>query len=106
MIVLSRNQFTGPIPTVLGDPCKLARLLADDNHFTTIPASIGQLTSLTELRISHNSFSSEMRTELCNLQTLKHLEMSGCSMFGTLVGIGSLINLEILDLSNNQFTIS
>ncbi|TPX75329.1 hypothetical protein CcCBS67573_g03402 [Chytriomyces confervae] len=103
-IVLSRNRFTGPIPTVFGDPCKLRRLRADGNRFTAIPASIGQLTNLKELCISRNSFSSEIPSELWNLQTLKTLEMSGCSMFGTLAGIGSLINLEILDLSNNQFS--
>ncbi|TPX56513.1 hypothetical protein CcCBS67573_g09339 [Chytriomyces confervae] len=101
---ISRNCFTGPVPTVFGNSRKMALFHADHNHFSVIPASIGQLTNLVELSISGNRFSSEIPSELWNLGSLTFLEMSNCNMFGSLAGVGNLRNLEILDLANNRFS--
>ncbi|KAJ3228963.1 hypothetical protein HDU78_009349 [Chytriomyces hyalinus] len=103
-VYISRNQFTGPIPTVFGNPRKLTTLWADENRFTAIPSSISQLTNLGELVISGNTISSEIIPEFWELRALTILEMSGCSLFGTLAGVGALSNLEALDLSDNQFS--
>ncbi|KAI8825480.1 hypothetical protein BJ741DRAFT_631927 [Chytriomyces cf. hyalinus JEL632] len=101
-ICITCNRFMGPIPTVFRRPSKLTVLQVEYNHFSAIPPSIGQLTSLGELLISGNPISSEIPAEMWNLPAMRVLEMSGCHLFGSLAGIGALRNLWYLNVANNQ----
>ncbi|TPX50659.1 hypothetical protein CcCBS67573_g10079 [Chytriomyces confervae] len=103
-LCIAQNCFTGPVPTVFGDPRKLIYFYAEDNLFSVLPASIGQLTNLEELYISGNAFSWELPSEIWNLANLKFLLMSGCNLFGSLAGVAALRNLKGLDVSKNQFS--
>ncbi|KAJ3247077.1 hypothetical protein HDU78_005479 [Chytriomyces hyalinus] len=102
-LCIAQNCFTGPVPTVFGDPRALIYFYAADNLFNVLPASIGQLTNLDELLISGNDFSCELPSEIWNLTNLKFLIMSGCNLFGSLAGVAALRNLKGLDVSKNQF---
>ncbi|KAJ3393670.1 hypothetical protein HDU80_010668 [Chytriomyces hyalinus] len=103
-VFIGRNRFKGPLPTVFGDPRKLKGLCAEHNCFSVIPTSISQFTNLFNLSICGNPFSCEIPSELWNMESLQFLEMSGCSMFGSLAGVGNLHNLKTLDVWNNQFS--
>ncbi|TPX68129.1 hypothetical protein CcCBS67573_g07293 [Chytriomyces confervae] len=104
MLDISRNCFTGPVPTVFSKSRKLWSINADHNLFNMIPASISQLTSVRRLCISGNQFSCEIPPEIWNMTALMTLKMSGCNIFGSLGGLGGLRNLSILDVSNNQLS--
>ncbi|TPX74782.1 hypothetical protein CcCBS67573_g03938 [Chytriomyces confervae] len=101
-LCISYNKFTGPIPTIFGNPHKLKYLYARNNLFNSIPAAIGQFSSLEELSISENPISSKMPSEIWSLGTLHVLEMAFCNMFGSLAGVGALRNLRGLDMVNNR----
>ncbi|KAJ3257152.1 hypothetical protein HDU77_002802 [Chytriomyces hyalinus] len=104
MLNISRNCFTGPVPTVFSKSQKLQDVYADHNLFNVIPASISQLTSLRNLSISGNKFSCEIPPGIWNMTALIRLKMSGCNMFGSLAGVGGLHDLSTLDVSNNQLS--
>ncbi|KAJ3242639.1 hypothetical protein HDU78_001308, partial [Chytriomyces hyalinus] len=104
VIHITRNQFTGPIPTVFGNPHMLTEIFAGYNLFSVIPDSISELTSLMDLHISGNPISSEIPHEIWTLPALRVLEMSGCNMFGSLAGVGGLRNLKFLNVSNNKLS--
>ncbi|KAJ3257144.1 hypothetical protein HDU77_002794 [Chytriomyces hyalinus] len=101
---ISRNCFTGSVPTVFSQSRKLGSLIADHNLFNVIPASISQLTSLRNLSMSGNKFSCEIPPGIWNMTALMILKMSGCNIFGSLAGLGGLRNLSTLDVSNNQLS--
>ncbi|TPX74783.1 hypothetical protein CcCBS67573_g03939 [Chytriomyces confervae] len=103
-IFIGKNRFTGPIPTIFGDPHKLISLFAEDNFFSVIPSSVGRLTSLEFLKISGNPIASEIPSEIWNLAALRCLDMHSCQMLGSLAGMGALRNLVELDVSNNEFS--
>ncbi|KAJ3384567.1 hypothetical protein HDU80_000904 [Chytriomyces hyalinus] len=103
-LYISGNKFTGPIPTLLGNPHKLKYLRAKNNLFNSIPAAIGQFSSLEILSISENPISSKMPSEIWSLGTLQVLEMASCNMFGSLAGVGALRNLMHLDMYKNQLS--
>ncbi|KAJ3398096.1 hypothetical protein HDU80_009260, partial [Chytriomyces hyalinus] len=101
-LCISYNKFTGPIPTLFGNPHKLKKIRARNNLFKSIPAAIGQFSNLEVLCISKNRISSEIPSQIWNLRALESLEMASCKMFGSLAGVGALRNLKVLDVFNNQ----
>ncbi|KAJ3257151.1 Leucine-rich repeat-containing protein 2 [Chytriomyces hyalinus] len=104
IVNIGGNRFTGPLPTVFGNSKRLEYFLAGSNRFNVIPPSIDQLTRLHHLSICHNPFACEIPPEVLNLATVDELEMNDCKMFGSLAGIGNLVNIGVLNLSGNQFT--
>ncbi|KAJ3260234.1 hypothetical protein HDU77_001467 [Chytriomyces hyalinus] len=101
-LYISRNKFTGPIPTMFGNPHKLKYLCTKNNLFNYIPAAIGQFSSLEVLSVSENPISSKIPPQIWNLRALVSLEMTSCNMFGSLAGVSALRNLRGLDVVNNQ----
>ena len=77
--------------------------LHDNNLSGPIPASLGNLTQLIDLRLYDNQLSGPIPTELGNLSNLTELNLSTNQLSGSIPeSIGNLSNLERLDLSNNQ----
>ncbi|KAL3730174.1 hypothetical protein ACJRO7_027218 [Eucalyptus globulus] len=128
---LSNNSLTDRIPHSIGTLSNLEQLLLSGNMFTReIPSSIGNITSLGRLDLSSNIFQGYIPQSLSNCKQLIELDLSNNNLIGSvpaeIVGIsslsialslannnlsgslplqvGSLKNLEKLDLSYNRLT--
>ncbi|WCJ40251.1 receptor-like protein kinase 2 [Euphorbia peplus] len=70
-----------------------------------LPLSIGELTHLRILLLSHNQFSGEIPVSIGALQSLEILELQGNNFSGKIpVQISNLKSLSLLNLSFNSFT--
>jgi Leucine-rich repeat (LRR) protein len=71
----------------------------------TLPASIGDMTSLTSLQFGTNELSGNIPTEIGKLTNLVILSLYNNKLNGTIpTSIGDMINLQWLDLSYNNIT--
>ncbi|XP_050148383.1 probable leucine-rich repeat receptor-like protein kinase At5g63930 isoform X1 [Malus sylvestris] len=90
---LGSNQFSGPLPSKLGQCKGLGILLLGENNFTgTIPKNIGNLTQLTALYLGFNNLTGTIPNEIGNLQNLSTIPNE----------IGNLQNLETLTFGDNN----
>ncbi|GJR83808.1 leucine-rich repeat protein [Tanacetum coccineum] len=126
---LNSNQFSGPIPDVIGKLSLLTELylysnkleghipsslgnckelillnLADNRLSGTIPKQLLQLPSLTRfLTLAHNSLSGTIPPEIKDLK-MSYLDLSYNNLSGTITsGLGECISLTELYLSGNIF---
>ncbi|KAL2552645.1 LRR receptor-like serine/threonine-protein kinase RPK2 [Forsythia ovata] len=68
-----------------------------------LPPTIGNLTNLRVLSLSHNSFSGHIPPELGKLKSLQTLELQGCNFSGRIPDqIRFLSSLHLLNLSYNS----
>ncbi|KAA8548302.1 hypothetical protein F0562_004731 [Nyssa sinensis] len=71
----------------------------------TLPPSIGNLTELQTLSISHNVFTGEIPVEIGNIRSLEILELQGNNFSGRIPHqIRNLSSLHVLNLSYNSFS--
>ena len=104
------NLFTGRIegslPAELGNLTNLTNLNLSANSFTgDIPTQLGSLTSLTDLNLSFNRLTGTIPTQLGSLTSLIKLNLSFNRLTGTIpTQLGSLTSLTDLDLSYNHLT--
>ena len=96
---------------VLDSPSAGPSLVVDGlrlrNHslIGAIPASLGHLTGLRNLDLSHNWLTGEMPAELGNLMHAKRLDLSNNRLTGEIPAeLGNLMHAKRLDLSNNRLT--
>ncbi|RLM61209.1 putative LRR receptor-like serine/threonine-protein kinase [Panicum miliaceum] len=123
---ISLNNFTGELPSELGNLAKLEQisgfsgpfpltfsklknlkiLWASDNDFTgKIPDFIGSLTKLEVLRFQGNSFEGPIPESLSNLTKLTDLRIGDIvNGSSSLSFISNLTSLNVLDLSFNNIT--
>jgi Leucine-rich repeat (LRR) protein len=132
-LYLYHNLLTGDIPTEVGLLSMLEALFVYENSLVgAIPSEMGNLVDLVSLNLDSNSLSGLIPSELCGLTNLVTLALSDNSLSGTIPFVmnewpalqslnlstnrltgsidafrylnGSLRQLLVLDISNNQFS--
>jgi serine/threonine protein kinase len=103
---LSLNQLTGTIPASLGNLTYLTELWLDTNQLTgTIPASLGKLKYLMKLSLYTNQLTGIIPASLGNLKELTGLWLHDNQLTGNIpASLGNLKNLTGLWLHDNQLT--
>ena len=103
---LGDNKLNGTLPAELGNLSSLTSLNLRYNPLSgRIPAELGNLGNLRALRLYGTDLSGEIPRELANLTNLERLWIFSNELSGTIpVWLEELTNLKILDLDDNNFT--
>lgn len=97
------NNLRGSIPAELGDLTALEDLRLSNNFLTgAIPSALGKLTELEVLRLSNNALSGPVPSELSDLANLEELRLHRNRLTGDLPpDIRHLANLRRLRIEDN-----
>ena len=103
---LPSNNLTGTLPAEIGDLTSLEFLDLVNNALSgAIPAEIWNLTNLEDLVLNANALSGAIPAEIRNLTSLRRLAFSGNQLSGAIPAeIGNLTRLEHLDLGANSLS--
>ena len=106
---LSSNSVYGALPAELGDLTKLRELrLADNPLRGPIPAELGDLSNLRVLNLGsqgRGSLNGPIPAALGNLTNLESLDLSSNELTGPIPAwLGDLTNLRALNLWSNELT--
>ncbi|PAN11859.1 hypothetical protein PAHAL_2G222800 [Panicum hallii] len=104
---LTGNFLFGSIPASLGNVSSLNYiLLAENNLEGSIPEALGHILNLTVLDLGYNRFSGNVPAMIYNISSLRYLRLSTNRLEGQiLLNTGhSLPNLESLILSSNALS--
>ncbi|XP_022720377.1 probable LRR receptor-like serine/threonine-protein kinase At3g47570 isoform X2 [Durio zibethinus] len=103
---LSLNDFTGHIPSSIGECSNLQNLSLSVNRFNgTIPRSIGNLTSLKRLSLRENDLTGEIPWEIGNLYSLEILAVQHMRLTGPIPpSIFNISSLVEISLNNNSLS--
>ncbi|GMJ04876.1 hypothetical protein like AT3G47570 [Hibiscus trionum] len=107
VLSLSSNYFIGNIPVNLGNLTILNHLdLSSNNLEGHIPSSICNCTSLEAINFSENNFEGALPSDFgLFLPNLLELQLRGNELQGTIPSsISNASKLTLLDLSDNSFT--
>ena len=100
----TENTWFG-VTTDAGNTAVLQLQLISNNLVGTLPASLGNLSNLTDLSLHSNQLTGSIPPELGNLSNLQYLGISSNQLTGSIPPeLGNLSNLIILQLSINQLT--
>jgi hypothetical protein len=99
-------NLSGSIPASLGNLSSLTYLNLMQNQLTgNIPSSIGNLTKLLELHLSSNQLSGSIPPSLGNLTNLTWIHLTGNQLSGFIPStLGNLNNLQRLEIGYNQLS--
>ena len=100
---LSRNRFGGGISGLKNTSFSSTKMLNLSHNRFTNWVHLSGFPNLKILDLSHNKLGT-LPTGFKNLTKLQHLNLSNCSIRGSIKPISSLHSLLYLDLSNNNFT--
>eukprot|EP01033_Poteriospumella_lacustris_P013398 gene13398-9594_t len=97
------NQFSGTIPSSIGNISSLVYLYLGSNLFDgSIPSTIGQLSAIEILSIDRCRLTGSLPPVLQNMTSLKYLELTQNALTGTVPPVGSLVKMQLLLLDNNH----
>ncbi|CAN6457659.1 unnamed protein product [Victoria cruziana] len=103
-LFLSANQFTGSIPTTLGELTPLRDMSLNDNHLTgPIPDVFQNLGGLMNLDLSSNNLSDRLPDSFTSLSSLATLNLQNNKLSGTL-DVLQYLKLQSLNIENNLFS--
>jgi len=99
----NNNFFTGPLPAGIGTLTNLVDLRLDFNAMTgPLPRELGGLSAVEYFNLSNNSFDGAIPPELGNLPNVYSISLWGNRLSGTIPkGLGNLPKIQYLDLSFN-----
>ncbi|XP_062193489.1 receptor-like protein 6 [Phragmites australis] len=105
-LLVSSTNFSGPIPSSIGNLKSLNKLgLAAADFSQELPSSIGELRSLISLQVSGAGIVGGIPSWIANLTSLVVLQFSDCGLSGEVPSfIGDLNNLTRLQLYNCNFS--
>ncbi|MBB6463551.1 T9SS type A sorting domain-containing protein [Flammeovirga kamogawensis] len=98
---LSTNNLGNTLPAVIGDFSSLTRLKLNGNDLIELPSSIGKLSSLEYLNVNDNNLR-EIPSSINQLLSLKVLYLRGNGLTRLPIEIGELQSLESLDVYRNE----
>jgi subtilisin family serine protease/Leucine-rich repeat (LRR) protein len=100
---LRANTIGGAIPDIFAWLPNLSDLNLEDCDFTdSIPTSIGLARQLDIINLRYNHLTGPIPDSLFALPNLTNLFLNGNQLSGDISGIGSLSNIQNLNLSNNE----
>jgi hypothetical protein len=99
---LGYNKLT-TLPAEIGNLTSLEKLDLWSNELTTLPAEIGNLASLEKLYLRNNKLTT-LPAEIGNLTSLEKLDLWSNKLTTLPAEIGNLTSLRQLDLSCNKLT--
>ncbi|XP_059597289.1 receptor-like protein 7 isoform X2 [Vitis vinifera] len=100
VLYLAGTSYSGELPASMGKLSSLSELDISSCNFTgLVPSSLGHLTQLSYLDLSYNFFSGPIPSFLANLTTLTYLSLTSNNFSaGTLAWLGEQTKLTILYL--------
>ena len=100
---VSKNNFSGEIPTTIGNCFNLVYLGLQENSFNgNIPSSLGSLKGLEHLDVSQNSLSGLIPKGLEKLSFLKYLNISFNNIEGEVPTGGVFRNVNMISVIGNK----
>ncbi|MFX1258288.1 MAG: leucine-rich repeat domain-containing protein [Promethearchaeota archaeon] len=97
------NRGLSTLPESIGNLSSLKELDLRYNKLTTLPESIGNLSSLKELDLNHNKLTT-LPESITKLESLQTLNLGWYQLTTLPESIGNLSSLKELDLSYNKLT--
>ncbi|EEE53913.1 hypothetical protein OsJ_00468 [Oryza sativa Japonica Group] len=95
------TNIYGSLPNFSPDSSLTTLIVSSTNFSGPIPSSIGNLKSLNELGVASNDFRQELPSSIGQLTSLKLLEATGAGIVGTIPSwIANLTSLVLLRFSN------
>ena len=106
MLNIPSKNLSGSIPAELGNLSSLKQLDLKNNQLSgSIPAELGNLSTIEVLDLSENQLSGSIPAELGNLSSLINLYLEGNQLTGSIPAeLGNLSTLKRLYLKGNQLT--
>ncbi|EOY27942.1 Leucine-rich repeat protein kinase family protein [Theobroma cacao] len=106
VLIISLNEFSGHIPSSIGECSNLQNLSLSTNRFNgTIPRSFGNLTSLKRLSLRENDLTGEIPWEIGNLYSLEILAVQHMRLNGPIPpSIFNISSLKEISLNNNSLS--
>ncbi|CAM6091106.1 unnamed protein product [Calypogeia fissa] len=103
---LSRNNFSGPIPSGLAACTQLQDLRLSSNQLSSsVPIDLSLLVNLSRLDLSQNNLTGRLPSQVGNWRKLTYLQLDGNDISGPIPPeIGALGQLQILSLQNMKLS--